>query len=99
MAAAVIGVSVPGFWLGLIFIIFFAVIMDWLPAGGYVPLAEAPIDWFRSLVLPAVALALSQLGLLARITPAAMVEVLRHAYIPTAPAKGLPEWLVLARPH
>ncbi|MBI3498207.1 MAG: ABC transporter permease [Proteobacteria bacterium] len=97
MAAAVIGVSVPSFWLGLIFIIFFAVIMDWLPAGGYVTFTEAPLDWFRSLVLPAIALSLSQVGLLARITRAAMVEVLCQDYIRTARAKGLPEWLVLAR--
>ncbi|MBI1775906.1 MAG: ABC transporter permease [Proteobacteria bacterium] len=97
MAAAVIGVSVPSFWLGLIFIIFFAVIMDWLPAGGYVTFTEAPLDWFRSLVLPAIALSLSQVGLLARITRTAMVEVLCQDYIRTARAKGLPEWLVLAR--
>jgi peptide/nickel transport system permease protein len=97
MTGAVIGVSLPGFWLGLILIVVFAVMVDWLPAGGYVPFSENPIESLRSLLLPAVSLALFQVGLLARITRAAMIEVLRQDFVRTARAKGLPEWIVVGR--
>ena len=94
---AVVGVSVPSFWIGLIMIIGFAVMIDWLPAGGYVTIAESPTGWFRSLILPSIALALLQMGLLARITRAAMIEVLRQDFVRTARAKGLPRWMVVGK--
>jgi len=97
MSIAVIGVSVPSFWLGLIFIIVFAVMFDWLPAGGYVPFAESPTEWLTSLLLPAISLALLQIGLLARITRSAMVETLRQDFIRTAKSKGLPTWMVVGK--
>lgn len=97
MGLAVIGVSVPNFWLGLLLIILFSVMLDWLPAGGYVPLAQAPGAWLRALVLPAVALALLQVGLVARITRATVVEMLRQDFVRTARAKGLPGWLVVGK--
>jgi peptide/nickel transport system permease protein len=89
MTLAVIGVSVPGFWLGLILIIVFGVLLDVLPVGGY--LSDQGF-WmgFKSLILPAVSLALLQIGLVARITRAAMIEVLQQDYMRTARAKGLP---------
>ncbi|MBM3546857.1 MAG: ABC transporter permease [Alphaproteobacteria bacterium] len=97
MTVAVIGVSVPSFWIGLIMIIGFAVMVDWLPAGGYVTIAESPALWFKSLVLPSIALALLQMGLLARITRASMIEVLRQDFVRTAQAKGLPRWIVVGK--
>lgn len=97
MTLAVVGVSVPSFWIGLIMIIGFAVMVDWLPAGGYITIAESPGGWFRSLVLPSIALALLQMGLLARITRASMIEVLRQDFVRTAQAKGLPRWLVVGK--
>lgn len=97
MAAAVLGVSIPSFWLGLIFIILFGVVLDLLPTGGYTPLAEGAWPWFRSLVLPSVSLALLQIGLLARITRTAMIDVLQQDYMRTARAKGLPEWLRIGK--
>jgi peptide/nickel transport system permease protein len=93
MAVAVLGVSLPSFWLGLIFIIVFGVMLDLLPVGGYAPLSEGFWLWFKSLVLPSVSLALLQIGLLARITRSAMVEVLQQDYMRTARAKGLPDWV------
>ncbi|MBM3523504.1 MAG: ABC transporter permease [Alphaproteobacteria bacterium] len=93
MAAAVLGVSVPSFWLGLIFIIVFGVMLDLLPTGGYAPLGEGVGPWLRSLILPSVSLALLQIGLLARITRSAMVDVLQQDYMRTARAKGLPDWV------
>ena len=97
MTVAVVGVSVPGFWLGLILIILFSVMLDWLPAGGYVPFAQSPSAWLRALVLPAASLALLQIGLLARITRSTVAETLRQDYVRTARAKGLPAWWVVGR--
>ncbi len=97
MTLAVIGVSVPSFWLGLILIIVFAVSFDLLPAGGYVTFAQSPRDWLVSLLLPAFSLALLQVGLLARITRSAMVETLRQDFVRTARAKGLPAWMVICK--
>ena len=97
MALALIGLSLPDFWLGLVFIWAFAVKLGWLPTGGYVPLAEDPLGWLRAMAMPAGALALTQMGLLARMTRASMLEVLRQDYVRTARAKGLPGWVVVGR--
>jgi peptide/nickel transport system permease protein len=94
---ALIGVSLPNFWLGLVLIVLFAVQLGWLPTGGYVPPSESLIGWLRTATLPAVSLAMLQIGLLARITRSTMLEVLRQDYIRTARAKGLPEWIVVWR--
>ncbi len=90
MMTAMLGISVPNFFLGLLGIIFFAVKLGWLPTGGYVPFSQDPWQWFRSVTMPAVSLAMLQMGLLARITRSTMLEVLRQDYIRTARAKGLP---------
>jgi peptide/nickel transport system permease protein len=94
---ALIGVSLPNFWLGLVMIVLFAVQLGWLPTGGYVPPSESLVGWLRTAALPAVSLAMLQIGLLARITRSTMLEVLRQDYIRTARAKGLPEWIVVWR--
>jgi peptide/nickel transport system permease protein len=91
MMFAMIGISVPNFFLGLVMIIVFAVKLGWLPTGGYVPFTQDPLGWLRSMTMPAVSLALLQAGLLARITRSTMLEVLRQDYIRTARAKGLPQ--------
>jgi peptide/nickel transport system permease protein len=97
MTVALIGVSLPNFWLGLMLIIFFSVILDLLPAGGYVPFSAGFWPWFKSLLLPSLSLGLLQMGLLARITRSTMLEVLRQDYIRTARAKGLPTFKVVAK--
>ena len=94
---ALLGVSVPSFWLALMLIVLFSVILEWLPTGGYVPFADSPVDWFRSLLMPSLSLALLQIGLLARITRATMLEVLRQDYVRTARAKGLPRAMVIGK--
>jgi peptide/nickel transport system permease protein len=97
MATALLGVSVPNFWLGIILIYAFSVGLGWFPTGGYVPFATDPLGWIVSLTLPAVSLALLQMGLLARITRSAMLEVLQQDYVRTARAKGLPPWRVIGK--
>ncbi len=97
MMVAMIGISVPNFFLGLLMIIFFAVQLGWLPSGGYVAFAQDPLGWLRSTTMPAVSLALLQAGLLARITRSGMLEVLRQDYVRTARAKGLPERQVILK--
>ncbi len=94
---ALLGVSLPNFWLALVMIVLFSVHLGWLPTGGYVPFTKDPIGWLRTATLPAVALALMQAGLLTRITRSTMLEVLNQDYIRTARAKGLPEWIVVGR--
>lgn len=97
MMFAMIGISVPNFFLGLLMIILFAVHLGWLPSGGYVAFSEDPLGWLRSLAMPAFSLALLQAGLLARITRSSMLEVLRQDYIRTARAKGLPRHKVVLK--
>ncbi len=97
MMFAMIGISVPNFFLGLLMIILFAVKLGWLPSGGYIPFAQSPWGWLQSTTMPAISLALLQAGLLARITRSSMLEVLRQDYIRTARAKGLPGHRVILK--
>lgn len=97
MMVAMLGISVPNFFLGLLFIIWFAVGLGWLPTGGYIAFTQDPWGWFRTSTLPAVSLALLNIGLLARVTRSTMLEVLRQDYVRTARAKGLPRYLVIGK--
>jgi peptide/nickel transport system permease protein len=97
MTTALLGLSLPDFWVGLVMIYLFAVLLGWFPTGGYVELSKGVWPWLRSLLMPAAALGLAQLGLLARITRATMLEVLRQDYVRTARAKGAPERYVIGR--
>ena len=94
---ALIGVSLPNFWLALVLIVLFSVHLGWLPTGGYIPFTEDPVGWLRTATLPALSLAMLQAGLLTRITRSTMLEVLSQDYIRTARAKGVPEWVVVTR--
>ncbi len=89
MVFAMLGISLPNFYLGLLMIILFAVDLGWLPTGGYVALTDNPLGWLATSTMPAISLALLLAGLLARITRSTMLEVLRQDYIRTARAKGL----------
>jgi len=94
---ALIGVSLPNFWLGLVMIVVFSVHLGWLPTSGFVDPADSIVGFLRTATMPAAALAMLQIGLLARITRSAMLEVLRQDYVRTARAKGLPEWVVVMK--
>jgi peptide/nickel transport system permease protein len=97
MTFALLGVSVPTFWLSIMAILLFSVQLGWLPSGGYVPPSESVLGCLRSLTLPALALAVFQIGLLARMTRATTLEVLRQDYVRTARAKGVAERTVVGK--
>jgi peptide/nickel transport system permease protein len=86
---ALSGISIPHFWLGILLIMIFAVKLQWLPASGFVPLAEDIGQNLKTLVLPAFVLGAGLSGVLMRHTRSAMLEVLRADYVRTARAKGL----------
>lgn len=92
-----IGISTPSFWLGLLFILIFAVQWRILPASGMFAVyggGDLP-DLLRHLVMPAITLAIVATGVIARLTRAAMLEVLRQDFVRTARAKGVSERKVI----
>jgi len=97
MGAAQVGVAVPNFWFALLLIYCFAVWLRWVPAGGFAGWSAGIWPALKSLILPAVALALPQAAILARVTRQALLEVLSEDYIRTARAKGMPYRAVLWR--
>jgi peptide/nickel transport system permease protein len=95
MALALVGISIPNFLLGLIFVLVFSVQLGWFPVAGYSPLEYGWLGTLRSLVLPATALGLVQSALIARISRSAMLDVLREQFIVAGRAKGLSERAVV----
>jgi peptide/nickel transport system permease protein len=89
MAFAVFGFSMPVFVVGYLLAYCFALQLEWLPVQGYTPLSAGLWPWFKNLILPAVTLSCVYIALIARITRAAMLDVLQQDYIRTARAKGM----------
>lgn len=89
MGFAATGLAIPSFWLGLAFVLVFSVHLRWLPASGYVPFRESPLQNMRLLVMPATTLGIYLAAVLIRFLRADMIEVLTADYIRTARAKGL----------
>ena len=97
MTLALIGMSIPEFWLGLVLIWLIAVLVPIFPAGDYVAFTTDPWQWARHIALPTFSLACVQMGFVARMTRSSMLEVLGQDFIRTARAKGLPEPYVVVR--
>lgn len=89
MLVALLGLSMPVFWLGLMLMLLFSIKLGWFPAVG--------ADSFKHLVLPAITLGANSTAIIARMTRSSMLEVIRLDYIRTARAKGLAEKLVISR--
>lgn len=89
MGLTQIGIAVPNFWFAILLILLFAVHLQWFSAGGFPGWREDPLEALKSLLLPAVSLAVVQAAILARITRSAVLEVLREDFVRTARAKGL----------
>ncbi len=87
MIVALLGVSMPNFWLGLMLILLFSVNLGWLPSGGFA-------DWW-SVILPAFTLGTGSAAIITRMTRSSMLEVIRQDYIRTARAKGVAESVVI----
>ena len=97
MVFAVLGFSIPVFWLGFLFIWAFAVKIHLFPAVGFVSITDGVFPFLRSITLPALANAIPYSALVARMTRSTMVEVMQEDYIRTARAKGLTERVVNGR--
>lgn len=90
-----LGLAVPSFWLGILLMLLFSVKLQWLPLIGYVPLSENPAEWFRHLLLPALALGFIRTAILTRMIRISMLEELGKEYVTVARAKGLRESVVI----
>jgi peptide/nickel transport system permease protein len=96
MIVSLLALCAPNFWLGVVFILLFALTLGWFPSSG-VGRAGDPIAMLRHLALPAMVLGLSGAGILARVTRSAMLDVLAHDYVRTARAFGFPPRTVVLR--
>ena len=94
---SLLGISMPNFWLALLFITFIAVGLGWFPPGGYVSPEQGVGPWLRSLFLPALSIAAAPASSLSRMVRASMLDVLSKDYIRTARAKGQREHWVIIR--
>ena len=97
MGFALVGVSAPVFWLGLVMLYVFWEKLGWLPGTGYVPFAEDPTQWFLHMLMPWTVLALLFAAIYARIVRGNMIDTMGEDYIRTARAKGLSESRVVTR--
>lgn len=95
MGLTQIGIAVPNFWFAILLILLFSVHLQWFSAGGFPGWREGFAEALKSLLLPAVSLAVVQAAILARITRSAVLEVLREDFVRTARAKGLSQRAVL----
>jgi len=95
MTFAVIGLSIPNFWFGLILILFFAVELGWLPSFGIGYWDEGLGSVLSHLILPSLTLGLSMMAMVTRMTRSTLLEVINEEYIRTARAKGLAEGRVI----
>lgn len=89
MVVALLGISMPNFWLGIIMILFFSRTLGWFPVSGW----SGPISW----VLPTISVGASSAASIARMTRSSMLEIIQQDYISTARAKGQKESVVILR--
>ena len=96
MGATQLGVAVPNFWFAMLLVLLFALKLRWFSAGGF-PGWEDPLQGLKALTLPAVALALPQAAILARVMRSALIDILHEDFIRTARAKGASERRVVLK--
>ena len=89
-----IGLSLPAFWVGILFVYLFSLQLGWLPATGYVAFTDDPVGWLKSLALPVLALTVGGAAIVARTANAGMREALRQEHIRTLRAMGTPLWRI-----
>ena len=91
------GIAIPNFWIGILMVFFLANVFDWLPPLGYTDIWKDPWTNLQQLVFPALALAITHMAFVGRVTRSAALEVIREDYIRTARSKGLSEKIVIWR--
>ncbi|RKE96785.1 peptide/nickel transport system permease protein [Sulfitobacter guttiformis] len=97
MGATQLGVAVPNFWFAMMLVLLFSINLRWFPAGGFAGWDKGILTGLHSLTLPAIALALPQAAILARVMRSSLLDVLGEDFMRTARAKGLSEWQALRR--
>ncbi len=93
----ILGVSIPGFWLGTMLSLVFALNLRWLPPIGYTPFFDNPLENLRNMILPTLSLSAALIAVVMRQTRSSMLEVIGQDYVRTARAKGLSEQIVTYR--
>jgi peptide/nickel transport system permease protein len=96
-AASQVGISMPDFWAGVMYILLFSLTLQWLPSSGYVPFSAGVVEWAKHLILPAVTIGLISGSIITRFVRSAVLEALNQDYVLTARAKGLTEWQIVRR--
>ena len=94
---ALIGISMPVFWIGALMNHYIGFKLGWFPNGGYVPLTENPLDWAYHLIMPWTALAILFIGFYSRVLRSNVLDTINEDYVRTARAKGLSERRVMVR--
>ena len=94
---ALVGISMPVFWLAAILLIYLTFKIELFPSGGYVALTEDPLEWANHLILPWITLAILYVGFYSRVLRSNMLDVMNEDYVRTARAKGLGERQVMTR--
>jgi peptide/nickel transport system permease protein len=97
MGVTQLGIAIPNFWFAMILVVIFALKLRWFSAGGFAGWGDGIFVGLKSLTLPAIALALPQASILARVMRSALIDTLSEDYIRTARAKGLSRQAVLWR--
>jgi peptide/nickel transport system permease protein len=92
-----LGIALPSFWLGLMFVLVFSLMLGWLPATGYVPLSEDPAGWLSHILLPALTLGIAAAAESARQLRGSIIGVQQQDYVRTARAKGLRARMVIGK--
>lgn len=83
------GISIPDFWMGIMLILIFAGTLGWLPTGGYVGLTDDPVEWARSLIMPAVTIGVVSGSIMTRFVRSSVLEALGQDHVRAAQAKGM----------
>ena len=87
MTIALVGVSMPTFWIGMLLVLLFSLKLRWLPSGGF----DTPLHW----IMPAFSIGIANAAIMTRLTRSSMLENIRQDYVRTARAKGQNEWKVI----
>jgi len=95
--ASQVGISLPDFWAGVMYILLFSLALGWLPSSGFTPVGESFVGWLRHLILPALTVGLISGSIITRFVRSAVLEALNQDYVLTGRAKGLSEWQIVRR--